>query len=83
MPTPTFPEWSRSYSILSISKVYLSALGYSYDQINSLSDDDMKHIAELLHQYALVGFERIVRLAVDCHFLQTSTDTLSGGQHEC
>ena len=41
-------DWSRKYEVLSISRLYLSSLGFSNEQINRLTDEDMQRIADIL-----------------------------------
>ncbi len=49
--------WSKKYEILSISRLDLRAYGLTTEQINTLTDEDMEHIAEeLYHRYDLTGF---------------------------
>ncbi len=40
--------WSRTYAVLSISRLYLSSLGFTTEQIHSLTDEDMQRIADIL-----------------------------------
>ena len=48
-PRDTF-YWSRKYEILSMSRLVLRDLGFSVEQINSLSDEDMQAIADGLQE---------------------------------
>ena len=41
-------DWSRKYDVLSISRLYLSSLGLSNEQITRLTDADMQRIADML-----------------------------------
>ncbi len=41
-------EWSRTYAVLSISRLYLHSIGLTTEQINRLSDADMQRIADML-----------------------------------
>jgi len=56
--------WSKKYEVLSISRLYLSSLGFTNEQINSLSDDDMERIAEKLNNDYFIGFEEDVKFIV-------------------
>ena len=56
--------WSKQYEVLSISRLYLSSLGFTNEQINSLSDDDMERIAEKLNNDYFIGFEEDVKFIV-------------------
>ena len=61
-------DWSRKYEVLSISRLALSLLGFSTEQINSLTDDDMQFIAETLHEQldeAIHGFTEQVEFVTD------------------
>ena len=40
--------WSRKYDVLSISRLYLSSLGLTEEQIHRLTDADMQCIADIL-----------------------------------
>jgi len=39
-------DWSKKHEVLSISRLYLSSLGFTNEQIYSLTDDDLQRIAE-------------------------------------
>jgi hypothetical protein len=55
-------EWSRKYEVLSISRVSLSSLGFTTEQINALSDEDMDRIAYWLeNQMRDQGFDESVK----------------------
>ena len=41
-------EWSKTYEVLSISRLYLHSIGLTTEQINRLSDADMQRIADML-----------------------------------
>ena len=41
-------DWSKTYAVLSISRLYLSSLGLTTEQINRLTDEDMQRIADIL-----------------------------------
>jgi hypothetical protein len=50
-------DWSKTYPVLSISRLDLSAYGLTTEQINQLSDEDMERIAEeLQNRYVLNDF---------------------------
>ena len=56
-------EWSKKYEVLSISRLYLSSLGFTTEQIKSLSDQDMERLAEDLNNGLFIGFEEDVKFA--------------------
>ena len=75
--------WSRKYDILSISRLVLRDLGYSAEQINLLTDDDMQAIADGIaeHLSKLVGgFRQEVEFAVDLFLADKHTDIRTGEQ---
>ncbi len=52
---PTQPEaqeyidkWSRTFPVLVISRPYLNSIGLSVAKVNSLTDEEMSRIAEIL-----------------------------------
>jgi len=52
---PTQPEaqayidtWERTYPVLVISRQYLNSIGLSVAQVNSLTDEEMVRIADIL-----------------------------------
>jgi len=57
-------EWSRTYAVFSISRLYLSSLGFTNEQINSLTDEDMQRLADTLNNHNFIGFEEDVKFAV-------------------
>ena len=57
-------DWSKKYEVLSISRLYLRSLGFSNEEIESLSDDDMQRIAEKLNNDYFIGFEEEVKFVV-------------------
>jgi hypothetical protein len=57
-------DWSKKYEVLSISRLYLSSLGFSNEQINSLTDDDMQRIADKLNNDYFIGFEEDAKFIV-------------------
>jgi len=57
-------EWSRTYAVFSISRLYLSSLGFTNEQINSLTDEDMQRLADTLNNQNFIGFEEDVKFAV-------------------
>ena len=62
-------EWSRKYEVLSISRLYLSSLGFTNEQITRLSDEDMERIAEAVAK-TYPDFENRVRINVRAYLLQ-------------
>ena len=57
-------DWSKKYEVLSISRVYLRSLGFSNEEIESLSEDDMQRLAEKLNNDYFIGFEEEVKFVV-------------------
>ncbi len=41
-------DWSRKYDVLSISRLYLSSLGLTEEQIHRLTHADIQRIADIL-----------------------------------
>ena len=56
--------WSKTYEVLAISRLYLRSLGFTTEQITSLTDDDMARIAEKLNNDYFIGFEEDVKFVV-------------------
>jgi hypothetical protein len=42
-------DWSKKYEVLSFSRVTLSSRGFTNEQIASLTQEDLEHIADVLH----------------------------------
>ena len=57
-------DWSRKYEVLSLSRLYLSSLGYTTEQIQALSDEDMQRIADTINNRSFLYFEEDVKFAV-------------------
>ena len=81
-------EWSKTYAVLSISRLYLSSLGLTTEQINRLTDEDMQRIADILqaqrfdHEFdEEVAFTARIVLAEKIALPQTNQDnqTKEGG----
>ncbi len=62
--------WSKTYEVLSISRLYLRSLGFSTEGINSLTDEDMQRIADKLNNGYFIGFEENVRFFVACEIVE-------------
>ena len=56
--------WSKTYEVLAISRLYLASLGFTTEQITSLTDDDMTRIAEKLNNDYFIDFEEHVKFVV-------------------
>lgn len=57
--------WSKKYEVLSISRLVLSSLGFTTEQINALTDEDMNRIAYWLeNQFRDQGFDDMVKFIV-------------------
>ena len=65
-------DWSKKYEVLSISRLYLRSLGFSNEEIESLSDDDMQRIAEKLNNDYFIGFEEDVKFVVAHEIVEAS-----------
>ena len=65
-------DWSKKYEVLSISRLYLRSLGFSNEEIESLSDDDMQRIAEKLNNDYFIGFEEDVKFVVTHEIVEAS-----------
>ena len=57
-------DWSKKYEVLSMSRLYLSSLGFTNEQINALSDEDMQRIADTVNNRTFLFFEEDVKFAV-------------------
>src|SRR6266567_5009499 len=57
-------DWSKKYEVLSMSRLYLSSLGFTNEQINTLSDEDMQRIADTVNNRNFLFFEEDVKFAV-------------------
>jgi len=53
-------EWSKRYEVLSFSRLTLSSRGFTNEQITSLTDADLEHIADVL-QTLYPDFEESVQ----------------------
>ena len=42
-------EWSKKYEVLSFSRLTLGSRGFTNEQIASLTQADLEHIADVLH----------------------------------
>ena len=41
-------EWSKTFDVLSISRIYLESIGFTHQQVQALTDEDMQTIADIL-----------------------------------
>ncbi len=57
-------DWSKKYEVLAMSRLYLSSLGFTNEQINALSDEDMQRIADTVNNRNFLFFEEDVKFAV-------------------
>ena len=53
-------DWSKKYEVLSFSRLTLSSRGFTNEQIASLTDEDLEHIADVL-QHLYPDFEESVQ----------------------
>jgi len=71
------PEWSRKYEVFSISRLYLRSIGFSTEQINTLSDEDMQRIADTYSNRNFISFEEDIKFLVACEIAEKH-----GGDHD-
>ncbi len=57
-------DWSKKYEVLLISRLYLRSLGFTNEQMNALTDEDMQRIADKLNNDYFIGFEEDVKFLV-------------------
>jgi hypothetical protein len=57
-------DWSKKYEVFSISRLYLSSLGFTNEQIKALSDEDMQRIADTVNNRSFIYFEEDAKFAV-------------------
>jgi len=57
-------DWSRKFEVFSTSRLYLSSLGFTNEQIQTLSDEDMQRIADTVNNRTFLYFEEDVKFAV-------------------
>ena len=53
--------WSKTYEVLAISRLYLASLGFTTEQINTLTDEDMQAIADAVQNIYFDGFQICVQ----------------------
>ena len=41
-------DWSKTYPVLTISRLYLNSIGFPMEKINQLTDEDMQRTADIL-----------------------------------
>ena len=74
-------DWSKTYVVLSISRLVLRDLGFSNEGINNLSDEDMQQIADTVRDNILfaagMNFDEEVRFIVACEIVEKQAP---GGQ---
>lgn len=54
-------EWSKKYEVLGISRLTLSSLGFTTEQIKSLTDEEMQAIADEVQNIYFDGFQICVQ----------------------
>ena len=65
-------DWTKKYEVLSISRLYLRSLGFTNEQINALTDDDMQRISEKLNNDYFIDFEEHVKFVVAHEIVEAS-----------
>jgi hypothetical protein len=66
-------DWSKRYDVVSISRLILVSIGFTYDQVKSLTDDDMQAIADGLEEElskAIGGFTPSLKFLVSLHIAE-------------
>ena len=66
-------DWSKKFDVVSISRLILVSIGFSYDQVKNLSDDDMQAIADGLQEElskAISGFTPTLKFLVSLHLAE-------------
>ena len=66
-------EWSKKYHVLSISRLTLRSLGFTDEQINSLTDEDMQAIADAVQNIYFDGFQICVQAITALHLAERSS----------
>src|ERR1700694_3132823 len=75
MDTPPLDslDWSRKFDVVSVSRLVLVSIGFTYDQVRSLTDDDMQAIADSLMEelsQAVNGFTPSLKFLVSLHIAE-------------
>ena len=65
-------DWSKTFAVLTISRLYLRSLGFSNEGIARLTDEDMQRIADKLTNDYVTGFAEEVRFLVACEIVEKS-----------
>ncbi len=58
------PAWSKTFPVLSVSRLLLQSLGVPPEHISHLTDQDMEYLAADLHTTFEVEFSTAVVMAV-------------------
>ncbi len=76
-------DWSRKFEILSISRLVLRDLGFTVEQINALTDENMQAIAETLAENLLsaagIDFNDEVKFLVSFYVGEVGIDNQTSG----
>ena len=75
-------DWSHKYEVLLISRFVLSSLGFTNEQISSLTDEDMQRIAEKLNNDYFIGFEEDVKFVVAHELVEQPSGQEKGATHD-
>ncbi len=67
--------WSKKYEVFSLSRLYLRSLGFTTEQINSLSDEDMQRIADTYNNQNYLGFEEDIKFLVSLELAEKEQRT--------
>jgi len=57
-------QWSKKYEVLGISKLYLNSIGLTFEQVRSLTDEDMQFIADALNGFYTISYDMFVKIVV-------------------
>ena len=67
-------DWSRTFEILSVSRLDLHSYGLTTEQINLLSDADMEVIAERIRDLVVIEpIEKIVEFVTRLYLAEKGT----------
>ena len=75
-------DWSKQFEVLSISRLYLHSLGIPYDQVTTLTDEDMECIADNLSRGYELGFDEAIFNAAMSVLAGKHPDDRTGGRVE-
>jgi len=74
--------WSHKFEVFSISRLYLRSLGFTTEQINALTDDDMQRIADTHNNQNFIAFEEEIKFIVSHELTDKGIATRLEGEPE-